>query len=236
MSIHIEAKEGEIANSVLLPGDPLRAKFIAETFLEKAEPYNGIRGMLGFTGEYRGKRVSVQGSGMGMPSLSIYVNELINDYNVKNIIRVGSCGSIKKEIKIRDIILAMSSSSSSNINKLRFPGFSYAPTANYELLSKAHKCALELKIECKIGQILSSDLFYTDNTESWKKWAQFGILAVEMETAELYTLASKFGINALTILTVSDNIVTKETTGHRERERTFKDMMKIALETLNQIQ
>ncbi len=230
MSVHINAEKGDIADTVLLPGDPLRAKYIAESYLEKPVSYNNVRGMLGFTGFYKGKKVSVQGSGMGMPSLSIYVNELISQYGVKQIIRVGSCGAIQKQIKLNDIILAMSTSSNSNINKLRFPGLSYAPTADFELLRDAYKTAKRLKIECSVGQILSSDIFYDDDKSIYNLWAKYGVLAVEMESAELYTLAAKFGIKALTILTVSDNIVTEEYLSAKERQETFHAMMQLALE------
>jgi purine-nucleoside phosphorylase len=230
MSIHIGAKSGEVAETVLLPGDPMRAKFIAERYLEETICYNQVRGMYGYTGNYKGKRVSVQGSGMGMPSLSIYANELICSYGVKNLIRVGSCGSMQPDIKIRDIILAMSASTNSNINNLRFQGMDYAPTASFDLLQKAYTVACEKGIEIRAGNILSSDTFYNEDPEIWKLWAKFGVLAVEMETAELYTLAAKFKVNALSILTVSDSLVSREETTAAEREKTFTEMMEIALE------
>ncbi|ADD02797.1 purine nucleoside phosphorylase [Thermoanaerobacter italicus Ab9] len=230
MSVHIGAKENEIAQTVLLPGDPLRAKYIAENFLEEAKCYNEVRGMYGFTGYYKGKRVSVQGTGMGVPSLSIYVNELITSYNVKNLIRIGTCGSLQPDIKIRDIVIAMSSSTDSAINKIRFNGMDYAPTASFKLLKKAYDKAIELGIQPKVGNILTTDTFYNDDPDSWKLWAKFGVLAVEMETAGLYTLAAKYNVDALTILTVSDSLVTGEATAAEERQKTFMDMVKIALE------
>jgi purine-nucleoside phosphorylase len=231
MSIHIGAKENEIASTVLMPGDPLRAKFIAENMLDNVICYSEIRGMYGFTGNYKGKRVSVQGSGMGVPSISIYVNELISSYNVKNIIRVGTCGSFKAEVKVRDIILAMASSTDSSINKIRFNGMDYAPTASFKLLNKAYEIAKTKGIDAKVGNILTCDTFYGDDPNAWKLWANYGVLAVEMETSALYTLAAKFNINALTILTVSDSLVTNELTTSEERQKTFTQMIEIALET-----
>lgn len=230
MSIHIVAKKGDIAGTILLPGDPMRAKFIAENFLEDIICYNEVRGMYGFTGTYKGKRISVQGTGMGMPSHSIYVNELITEYGVKNLIRVGSCGSMSEEIKIRDIILAMGACSNSKMNEIRFKGADFAPTANFDLLLKAYQAAGEKGIDVKVGNVLSSDFFYEDDPEGWKLWSKYGVLAVEMETAELYTLAARYGVNALAILTVSDSLVTGELTTSEEREKTFTEMMEIALE------
>ncbi|WP_158849394.1 purine-nucleoside phosphorylase [Algibacter sp. L1A34] len=230
MSVHIEAKKGEIAETILLPGDPLRAKWIAETFLENPVCFNKVRGMLGFTGTYQGKQVSVMGTGMGVPSISIYANELITEYGVKNLVRVGSAGSYQKEIKIRDIVLAMAASSNSGVNVLRFGGADYAPTANFELFQKAVDAAKTKNIPIKAGNVFTSDEFYADDFESYKKWSKFGVLCVEMETAGLYTIASKHGVNALTILTISDSLVTGERTTSKERETTFKDMIKIALE------
>ncbi|AOT71608.1 purine-nucleoside phosphorylase [Geosporobacter ferrireducens] len=230
MSIHIGAKPGDIAETILLPGDPMRAKFIAETMLENLVCYNEVRGMYGFTGTYKGKRVSVQGTGMGIPSISIYVNELITSYNVKNLIRIGTCGAMQENIKLRDVILAMSSSTDSSVNRLRFNGMDYAPTASFKLLKQAYDIAQSKGIEAKVGSILTSDTFYGDEPDTWKKWAQFGVLAVEMETTALYTLAAKFGVDALTILTVSDSLVTHELTTAQERQETFTKMIEIALE------
>lgn len=231
MSIHIGAKENDVANTVLLPGDPLRAKFIAENFLENVYCYNEVRGMYGFTGTYKGKRVSVQGTGMGLPSISIYVNELIRFYNVKNLIRVGTCGSMQKDIELRDIVIAMSACTDSSVNKLRFNGMDYAPTASFYLLKKAYEIAREKGIEPRVGSVLSSDTFYNDNPDEWKKWADYGVLAVEMESTALYTLAAKYKVNALTLLTVSDSLVTGSMTTSEERQKTFTKMVEIALES-----
>jgi purine-nucleoside phosphorylase len=232
LSIHINAKQNDIAETVLLPGDPLRAKYIAENFLEDAVCYNKVRGMYGFTGKYKGKRVSVQGTGMGIPSLSIYANELIAEYKVKNLIRIGTCGSMQPDIKLRDIIIAMASSTDSAINKIRFNGMDYAPTASFILLKKAYDIAVKKGINVKVGGILTSDTFYHDDPDDWKLWAKFGVLAVEMETSGLYTLAAKYHVDALSILTVSDSLVTGDTTTSKEREKTFNDMLNIALELI----
>ncbi len=232
MSIHIAAKQGEIAETVLLPGDPLRAKWIAETFFEDHFCYNEVRGMYGYTGTYRGKRVSVQGSGMGIPSALIYCHELIKDYNVKNLIRVGSAGSYQKDVNLRDIVLAMAASSTSGINNTRFVNSDYSPTANFDLFMKAVLYARQHSIPIKAGNVLSSDEFYDDNPESYKHWANHGVLCVEMETAGLYTIAAKFNVKALSILTISDSLVTGEKTTAEERQTTFNKMIQIALGTL----
>ncbi|MCY6356443.1 purine-nucleoside phosphorylase [Clostridium sp. ZS2-4] len=229
MSVHISAKTGEIAETILLPGDPLRAKFIAENFLEDAVCYNEVRGMYGFTGTYNGKKVSVQGTGMGVPSISIYANELIESYGVKNLIRIGTCGSIQEDVNVRDVILAMSASTTSGINKIRFKGMDYAPTASFELLKKAYDIGVSQGVNMKAGNVLTSDLFYDDDPDSWKQWAKFGVLAIEMETAALYTLGAKYDVNTLSILTVSDSLVTGEATTAEERQSTFTKMMEIAL-------
>jgi len=229
-TVHIGANKGDIAETVLLPGDPLRAKFIAEKFLENHVCYNKVRGMLGYTGTYKGKKISVQGSGMGMPSIGIYSHELIQEFGVKNLVRVGSCGSIQKDVKIRDVILGVSASTNSRyVHNFELPG-DFAPTASFELLIKAKEIADRKGIPVKAGNILSSDVFYDDNPDSWKKWAKMGVLAVEMEAAALYMNAARFGANALTLLTVSDSLVTHELTSSEEREKTFTDMMEIALE------
>ena len=231
MSIHIGAKPGDIAETVLMPGDPLRAKFIAENFLENAVCYTEVRGMYGYTGTYKGKQVSIQGSGMGVPSIGIYVNELINVYGVKRIMRIGSCGALHESVKIRDIILGMSASTDSCINNITFKGMHFAPTASYELFAKAAEAAKNLNQSFHAGNILSTDIFYNDDPEEWKIWSRHGVLAVEMEAAALYTIAAKKGIQALTILTVSDSLVTGEATTSEERQSTFTQMMKLALET-----
>jgi len=230
MSTHIEAKKGDIAETILLPGDPLRAKWIAETFLENAVCFNQIRGMLGYTGTFNGKRISTMGTGMGVPSISIYSHELITEYGVKNLIRVGSAGSYQKFIEVRDIVLAMSASSTSGVNELRFGGADYAPTASFGLFQKAVEIAKKKNISIKAGNVLTSDEFYADEFESYKKWSKFGVLCVEMESAGLYTVAAKHNVNALSILTISDSLITGERLSQEERETTFNDMMKIALE------
>lgn len=228
--LHIMAEEGAIAETVLLPGDPMRAKFIAENYLEDAVCYNTVRGMYGYTGTYKGKRVSVQGTGMGLPSHSIYVNELIQFYGAKRLIRIGSAGSINNDVNVRDIVLAQSASTNSAINKRRFKGLDYAPTANFELLLKAYNKAIEKGANIKVGNVLSSDLFYDDTDQSVQMWADYGCLAIEMETAELYTVAAKYGVEALSILTISDHVFKGEETSPKERETTFTQMMEIALE------
>lgn len=228
---HIGANKGDIAQTILLPGDPLRAKHIAETFLEDAVQYNNVRGMLGFTGTYKGKKISVQGTGMGVPSIGIYSHELISEFGVKNLIRVGTAGSYQKDVKVRDVVLAMSASTDSAINRLRFNGADYAPTANAEMLFKAYEIAKQKGLNVKAGNVFTSDTFYGDDPNAWKKWAKFGVLCVEMETAQLYTTASKLGANALTILTISDSFITHEVTSAEERQTTFNDMIKVALET-----
>ena len=232
MSVHIEAKPGEIAESVLLPGDPMRAKWIAETFFEQPVCYNRVRGMLGYTGMYKGKRVSVQGTGMGVPSSLIYCHELINDYGCTQLIRVGSAGSYQKDVKLRDIVIAMAASSTNGINNSRFINADYSPTASFELFRKAILYANQHNIAIKAGNILTTDEFYEDDFDSFKHWAEFGVLAVEMETSGLYTIAAKYNVDALTILTISDSLVTKERIGADERETTFKTMMEIALEVV----
>ncbi|MDS0525531.1 purine-nucleoside phosphorylase [Clostridium sp. SHJSY1] len=228
--LHIMAEEGSISETVLLPGDPLRAKFIADNYLENAKCYNTVRGMYGYTGTYKGKRISVQGTGMGLPSHSIYVNELIRFYGAKRLIRIGSAGSMNDNVNVRDIVLAQSASTNSGINKRRFNGMDYAPTANFELLLKAYNKASEKGVNVKVGNVLSSDLFYDDTNGSIKLWADYGCLAVEMETAELYTVAAKYGVEALSILTISDHMFKGEETTPEERETTFTQMMEIALE------
>lgn len=229
MSVHIGAKQGEIAETILLPGDPLRAKFISENFLENVICYNEVRGMYGYTGTYKGKKVSVQGTGMGIPSISIYSTELISEYKCQNLIRIGTCGSMQEDIKIRDMIIAMSASTDSAVNKLRFNGMDFAATASFELLKKAYDEAIKKGINPHVGNVLSADCFYNDNPESWKKWASYGVMGIEMEAAALYTIAAKFGVNALAILTVSDSMISGEATTSKERETTFTDMVQVAL-------
>jgi purine-nucleoside phosphorylase len=232
MSIHITAEKGQIAESILLPGDPLRAQFIAENFLENPVQFNKVRNMFGFTGTYKGERVSVMGTGMGMPSLSIYVNELIRDYGCRKLVRVGTCGGLKAEVRVRDLILGISTSTDSAINQVRFNGMDYAPAPSFPLLLKAYNAAVARGMPVHVGKILSSDSFYTEDPEQWKLWAKFGVIGVEMEAAELYTLAAKYGVEALCVLTVSDHLVTGEATTSAERETTFKSMLEVGLEAV----
>lgn len=228
---HIECKEqGIIAETVLLPGDPLRAKFIADTFLEDVVQFNTVRNMFGYTGTYKGKKISVMGSGMGIPSIGIYSYELIHFYGVKNLIRIGSCGSIREDVKIRDVIIGMGACTNSNYAaQYELPG-TYAPIASWELLNKAVTVANEKGINVRVGNILSSDTFYDAQKDSWKKWASMGVMGIEMEAAALYMNAAYAGVNALCILTVSDSLVTHELTTAEERQNTFTQMMEIALE------
>lgn len=228
MSLHIEAKAGEISETVLLPGDPLRAKWIAETYLEDIHCYNRIRGMLGYTGTYKGRSISVQGSGMGIPSALIYYQELIREYGVNNLIRVGTAGSFQEDLHLRDIVIAMSASTTSAINKNRFPG-SFAPTANSELFLNAVAYAKSNGIAFRAGNILSADEFYDFDPDSYKKWAQFGVLCAEMETAGLYSIAAQYGVRALAVITIADNLVTQEKMSADARERSFGTMVEIAL-------
>lgn len=232
MSIHNEAKPEEIAESVLIAGDPLRAKFIAENYLTDAKCYNHVRNMLGYTGIYKGKRISVQGSGMGMPSMSIYVHELINEYNVKRLMRIGTCGSFQPGVKIRELILAQGASTDSAMNKHVFQGADYAPLASFELLRDAYDKGMEKNLTMHVGNVLSSDIFYAEipPIDYYRKWIAYGILAVEMETAALYTLGARFGVETLSVLTVSDNLVTGEHASSEDREKSFDKMMTLALE------
>lgn len=230
---HNDAKVGDIAEKILLPGDPLRAKYIAEKFLENAICYNRIRGMYGFTGEYKGKKISVQGTGMGMPSMHIYASELIQVYGAKQLIRVGTCGSMRKEIELKDVVIAMASTTDSNMNRDRFGSISFAPTASFPLLKKAYEKAENDGIKAVVSNVFTSDKFYDDKGEEKNNLlASYGIAAVDMETCELYTLAAKYGTEALTMLTVSDNLLTGEKCSADERQNSFDDMIKIALEII----
>ena len=229
MSIHIGAAKNEIAETVLLPGDPLRAKYVAENFLESPEQYNSVRGMLGFTGAWKGKRISVQGSGMGQASLLIYVNELIREYGAKTIIRIGSCGSYQPDIKVRDLILAQSASTDSNINKLAFKGMDFAPCADFVLLKRAFDTAESMGLNVHVGGILATDVFYQEDPDAWKLWASYNILGVEMESSALYTICARNKVGALSILTVSDSLADGSSTTSEERQSTFREMVEIAL-------
>lgn len=231
MSVHIGANKGDIADKILLPGDPLRAKYIAETFLEDVTQYNDVRGMYGFTGTYKGERVSVQGTGMGVPSISIYANELIQSYDVQKLIRVGTCGAIQKDVKVRDVILAQGATTDSQINRIVFNGIDYAPLADFDLLKKAYDVGTEKEMNLRVGNVFTSDTFYRDNAKELNELlASYKVLAIEMETSALYTLAAKYDRQALSVLTVSDHILTGEATSSEERQTTFNEMMVVALE------
>lgn len=231
MSVHIGANKGDIADKILLPGDPLRAKYIAETFLEDVTQYNDVRGMYGFTGTYKGERVSVQGTGMGVPSISIYANELIQSYDVQKLIRVGTCGAIQKDVKVRDVILAQGATTDSQINRMVFNGIDYAPLADFDLLKKAYDVGTEKEMNLRVGNVFTSDTFYRDNAKELNELlANYKVLAIEMETSALYTLAAKYDRQALSVLTVSDHILTGEATSSEERQTTFNEMMVVALE------
>lgn len=228
MSIHIAAKPGEIAETILLPGDPLRAKWIAETFFEQPQQYNTVRNMLGFTGTWQGHRVSVQGSGMGQPSLSIYANELFKDYGVQQAIRVGTCGGLGA-VGVREVVIAMTASTDSNMNRRATNGLDFAPAADFTLLEAAVNAARRSGCTFHVGGVGSMDVFY-DATDSADRLEELGVLALEMEASALYTLAARYGRKALAILTVSDQIRTGEQTSSDERETGFKTMVQIALE------
>ncbi|AEV89015.1 purine nucleoside phosphorylase [Actinoplanes sp. SE50] len=233
MSVHIGAKPGEIAERVLLPGDPMRAKWIAETFLEDAVCYTQVRGMLGFTGTWQGQRVSVQGSGMGMPSASIYTHELVNEYGVKSVIRIGSCGALALDLNLGDVIAAIGSATDSNMNRTRFDGLvDYAPVADFGLLRTAVDTAAAQGVPIRVGPILAADAFYTDRPDLYDSLAQYGVLAVEMESAAIYTIAARYGAKALTILTVSDHIKRGEAMDSAQREQGFSNMVRIGLDTI----
>lgn len=231
MSVHLEAKAGDYAEIVLLPGDPLRAEYAATHFLENPLCVNHVRGMLGYTGTYRGRRVSIQGTGMGIPSISIYAHELIHDYKVGTLIRIGSCGSFKQEIGVRDLIIAMSASTDSSHNRLRFDGCDYTPTADASLFRAACRQADDRGLTYHAGPILSSDTFYQEDPDGWKRWAAFGVLGVEMEASALYTLAAQADARSLAICTVSDSLVTGESLSSTERQSSFGEMIELALAT-----
>ena len=230
MTPHIGAKPGDIAETVLMPGDPLRAKWAAETFLSDVVCVNEVRGMLGFTGTWKGHRVSIHGSGMGMPSLSIYANELINQYGANTLIRIGSCGGMQPYVGIRDVIIAMTASSINTPSTPVFREFNFAPSANWDLLSAAVKAAEKRDVKTHVGGIYSSDVFYAERADLDEQMVRHGILGVEMEAAELYSVAARFGCRALAVLTVSDHLQTGEALPADQRERSFGDMVEIALE------
>lgn len=232
MSIHIEAQKGEIAEKILLPGDPLRAKFIAENFLEDAVCFNNVRGMLGYTGTYKGERISVMGTGMGMPSISIYAHELITSYGVKKLIRVGTAGSLNKDVHVRDLVLAQAAGTTSRMIRNEWPQYDFPQIADFKLLDNAYHIASDLKLTTHVGTVLSVDAFYSTFAENNIALGQLGVKAVEMEAAALYYLAAKHNVQALAIMTISDSLVADEDTTAKERETTFTDMMTVGLETL----
>lgn len=229
MSVHIGASKGDIAESVLLPGDPLRAKFIAETFLDAPRQYNEIRNMFGYTGTYRGVPVSVQGTGMGMPSMGIYSWELITEYGAQNLIRIGTAGSFHEDIKIKDVVLGIAASTDSNYqHAFNIPG-NFAPNASWELLKKAMEVNKDLGLSVTAGNIVSCDVFYETEPDWWKKWAKMGVMAVEMEAAALYMNAAYNGVNALAMMTITDHFVTGEKATTEERTTANDDMVRLAL-------
>ncbi|AQW21643.1 purine-nucleoside phosphorylase [Lentilactobacillus curieae] len=231
MSTHIGANKGDIAETVLMPGDPLRAKFIAENYLDNVVQYSSVRNMFGFTGTYKGKRISVQGSGMGIPSLAIYTTELIKEYGVKTIYRVGSCGGMSPDVHMRDVILGQAGTTDSSIIENTFgPNMYYSPIADFGLLDSAYHTAEEMGINTKVGNIFAADRFYNDEIDI-QKLIDYGVLATEMETSGLYLLAAKHHIRALTILTVSDHLLSGEAMSAKDRETSFDEMIRLALNT-----
>ena len=230
MSLHIEARPGEIAETVLISGDPRRARHVAETMLDEAECFNEVRNMNGFTGRFEGKRVSVMGTGMGMASTAIYLHELMTDYKIKKVIRIGTCGCIQPDLALGDVVLAMGASTDSNINRSAFDGFDFAPLADFSLLALAQKKAESMGIRTTVGNVFSTDLFYhPEDPKRYQVWVDHQILCVEMETAIVYTMAARFGIQALSLLTVSDNILSGESASVADREAGVGDMVRIAL-------
>lgn len=231
MTPHNEAKRGDIKDTVLMPGDPLRAKYIAENFLTDVKQFNAVRNMFGYSGKYKGKELSVMGSGMGIPSIGIYAHELYEQYDVKNIIRVGSCGAYSKDLKLFDLVIAMGASSDSNFaHQFNLPG-TISAICDFDLLRKAVTSAEKLDMNVRVGNVFSSDIFYNNNEDEWERWEELGILAVEMECYGLYLTAQKLGKKALGILTVSDSFHLKEQTTPKEREKSFNDMILVALES-----
>lgn len=229
MTVHIGAKPGEIAETVLMPGDPYRAKWAAETFLKDAVCINEVRGMLGFTGTWNGHPVTIQGSGMGMPSMSIYANELMTEYNAQTLIRIGSAGAMSHDVKIRDVVIAMTATSLSTPSRGIFKEINFAPSANFDLLHKAFHAAEKIGARTHVGGIYSSDVFYDERPDLTEQMTRHGILAVEMEAAELYNLAARHGRRALAICTISDHLLTHEALPSEDRERSFGEMVEIAL-------
>ncbi|OBW90591.1 purine nucleoside phosphorylase [Gallibacterium genomosp. 3] len=229
---HINAVDGAFADVVLMPGDPLRAKYIAETFLEGAVEVTNVRNMLGYTGTYKGRKVSVMGHGMGIPSCSIYAKELITEYGVKKIIRVGSCGAVRNDVKVRDVIIGLGACTDSKVNRIRFKDNDFAAIADFDMTQAAVQAAKQKNAKVHVGNLFSADLFYTPDVEMFDVMEKYGILGVEMEAAGIYAVAAEYGAKALAICTVSDHIRTGEQTTSEERQLTFNDMIEIALESV----
>ena len=228
---HINAEVGDFAETILMPGDPLRAQFIADTYLENVKRVCDVRGMYGFTGTYKGKPVSVMGHGMGIPSCSIYVHELIKDFGVKNIIRIGSCGAVHDDVNLTDVIIAMGASTDSKVNRIRFANHDFAAIADYHLLETAVNQARAQNVAVRVGNVFSADLFYSPEVGLFDKMEKLGILGVDMEAAGIYGVAAELGAKALTILTVSDHIKRGEKLSAEARQHSFNEMMNVALET-----
>ena len=226
---HINAKAGAFAETCLMPGDPLRAKYVAEKFLENAELVTDVRNMFGYTGTYKGVRISIMGSGMGIPSASIYYKELITEYGVKNLIRIGSCGAISADVKVRDVVIGMGACTDSKVNRIRFKDHDFAAIANYELLEKSVAAAREMGQSVKVGNLFSADLFYNPDATMFDVMEKYGVLGVEMEAAGLYGVCAEYGANGLAICTVSDHIRTGEALASDARQNSFDEMVLIAL-------
>ncbi len=229
---HMNAAPGDFAETVLMPGDPLRAQYIAETYLEDVRRVTDVRNMWGFTGEYKGMPVSVMAHGMGIPSVSIYCTELITEYNVKRMIRVGSCGTTHPDVKLRDVLIAMGACTDSGVNRMRFGGYDFAPIATFSLVQNAVEAARKNNVRFHVGNIFSADLFYTPDPDMFETMAKYDVLGVEMEAADIYPLAAEHGVEALAICTVSDDIRTGDALSSDERQTTFDDMITVALETV----
>ncbi|WP_141439724.1 purine-nucleoside phosphorylase [Vreelandella titanicae] len=229
---HINAAPGDFADTVLMPGDPLRAKYIADTYLENVRQVNDVRNMFGYTGTYKGREISVMAHGMGIPSVSIYAKELITDYGVKSLIRVGSCGAVRDDVNVHDVVIGMGASTDSKVNRMRFNDHDFAALADFELTQHAVAAAKAKNVPVKVGNIFSADLFYNPQTEMAEMLKRYGIVGVEMEAAGLYGVAAEFGARAMTICTVSDHILKGDSLSSADRQTTFDDMMLIALDTV----
>ena len=232
MNFHIAAKPGEIADGIIISGDPQRTRFMAEKLLEKVICFNEIRGMYGYTGFYQGKRISMMGTGIGIPSTMLYLHELINDHGIRRVIRAGTLGAFTPQLSVGDLVVAMSASNDNTANQITFKGLQYAATADFELLKSAVNAARNGKTTCHVGQIFSTDRFYSDEPNRWDKWIEHGILGVEMETSAIYTMAAKYKVQALSLLTVSDNIATRQSASPKERETQYDAMFKLAAEII----